>query len=340
MTSIVLRPLPSPTGGDVEVVQLVVVAPPEALDGFDQLEVFRSLSTSQGPYEPLTDRTWKGAQARADWVGHGLSAPTWIPGLSGKTLELVVAHSRLVQITFTGGEPITPADAAQQIIDQGHGLLLAYSNSHGELVVETAAPGAAASLNVIASEAAHLLGLPLGVQQGRDMRPDINPHDPMLVFTDPFGSRDAFYRTRFRNRSTGAVSAYSLPYSVASQGVGLSPSSLVVGELQLVSGDGRPVVGRTVSLKSEFNGTVVEGAVVAGSDLTGATNHDGRVEFVLVRGQRYTLAISGTNLVRDITAPVDPAVNRFSLVSAEAGNQDDYFKVVVPNIPTMERRSH
>jgi hypothetical protein len=59
------------------------------------------------------------------------------------------------------------------------------------------------------------------------------------------------------------------------------------------------------------------------------------VEFILPRGQKVTVAVAGTSLVRTITVPDRESFNLFDPDIAD----DDVFKVQVPLLVMAERRS-
>ena len=123
------------------------------------------------------------------------------------------------------------------------------------------------------------------------------------------------------------------------QALGVSSANVVCGQLDLVGLDGRPLGNVEVSVYNAFRGELVEGKLVAGGQQAKITNQNGRVEFNLVRGTRVTVAISGTNIVRDIVVPTDPAVSIFQLLGADPPTGDDHWKVQVPNLIYAERRS-
>jgi len=112
----------------------------------------------------------------------------------------------------------------------------------------------------------------------------------------------------------------------------------VVGQIDLVKADGRPLVGREVRLHLEFNGTIIDGKVLAGGDVVKDTDENGHVEFRLVRGQKLTVAVPGTDLYRQITTPEDQETQVFNLLDPNISGED-IFKVRVPELIVAERRS-
>lgn len=343
MSTIVVSPLSAYSTPSFEAVTLEILAKGETFLGlFDQLEVWRSRGTAGGPYEELTAPSWLPARlpkTAKDAPTVPVTGPT--VNIVGKTLELKLKERDVIPVVFTGTNPLTYAQAAAQITAQSSGRLRAYVDEDAQLTVETLEPGTSAALRVIPSDAASLLALPLvepdALVFGRDARIQLHQDLTTYRFIDGAGSTTYFYKTRFRNRDTSSVSEFSLPFGVA-QAVGISPANLVCGFLDLVTLDGKPLVGREVSINAAFTGEQIENRLVAGTPLVKRTDHAGHVEFTLVRGQTYVLAIAGLNLAKELVAPSDPAVTFFSLVSTSAGIQDDYFKVREPNVAIMERR--
>lgn len=343
MSTIVVSPLSSRVVSAFEVVNLEILVKNEDFLGvFDLLEVWRSRGSSSGPYEELTASVW--LPARLPSTAGSLPTPAVVGptvNLVGKTLQFVLKEKDTVSVLFTGTNPLTYAQAATQITAQSAGRLRAYVDAAVQLTVETLEPGTGAALRVLPSDAASLLALPLAEPEslvfGRDAHVRLRAGLTTYMFSDVSGSPSYQYKTRFRHAATGAVSEFSQPFSVT-QTSGISASNLVIGYLNLVTLEGKPLVGREVSLCSPFTGELVENRLLAGTPLLQRTDQQGHVEFTLVRGQKYALAISGLNLAKEIVAPIDAAVSSFSLVSAAVGTQDDYFRVREPEVTLMERR--
>lgn len=341
MTStIVVSPLRNNEAPEFEVVNLeILVKDADWLGFFDRIEVWRSRSTASGPYEELTADAWK--PARLPSTG-GDQPATPVAGSSvnivGKKLEFVLKEKDTISIVFTGVDPLTYAQCAVQITSQSAGRLHSYVDAAGQMVVETLEPGTGAVLRVVVGDATSILALPLQEPDttvfGKDARIPLVQGTNVYHFSDISGSTEFFYKTRFVNSSTVAVSEYSLPFGVG-QVLGVSPQSLVSGFLDLATADGKPLIGRSVALSLVFNGTLVDGRLLAGVELSQVTDAAGHVEFNLVRGAKYDLAIAGVNLVKTITAPTDPTISSFPLVDPDFSEQQDYFRVRVPQIPTL-----
>jgi len=324
---------------------LVIVANDEAFVGaYNELEVWRSPGPGQS-FKEITGAFWAPARLPADGEDE---PPVVVAGplidVVGQTLSVIARNGDLSQLDFdfVGAGAALLKDIAIQITSQSGGRLKSYVDVNQKLVLETTVAGASSYLQVLPTTAAIFLGLPTELPTseafGKERRIPLLPGVSQYTFVDQAGSPTSSYKTRFRNSVTGVTSEFSLPFTNA-QAIGLGPSRLITGFLSLVGNDGKPLAYTEVSIRSNFRGQLVDGKLIAGGDLVDSTNSEGYVEFVLVRGQPYTLGIAGTNIVKDFTAPTDSSLTTFPLLDPAYGNADDYFKVRVPNIPTLARGS-
>lgn len=336
----------SPQVPEFQAVTLNILVNNEAFAGiYDELEVWRSAGPGV-PYIEITGPRW--ATARIPHDG-GEVPEILVPGpqvnVINKRLSVLVRSGDLSQLDFDfiGSSAAILKDVAIQITTQSLGRLHSYVDERAQLVLETVAVGISAYLQVLPTDAAVFLGLPTELPDseafGKESRIDLRAGQSTYVFADQVGSPTASYKTRFRNSLSGITSEFSVPFTGV-QAIGVSAANLVTGYLNLVGNNGRPMSNVAVTVSSVFNGSMVEGKVVAGADLVDSTNSDGYVEFVLIRGQSYTMGIAGTNIVKDITAPTNAAITSFSLVDPAYATSDrqDYFKARVPDLPTLERR--
>jgi hypothetical protein len=303
---------------------------------YDRVEVYRSRLTDKGPFEELTGTYWMGAELQSDAEA---SAPQFAP-LVGKTLNLLVQERHEVAVTFTGVDPLGASAIAMKLETAGNGLYTA-TEDDGVFSLLTAQPGAEASIRVVGGDAAPILGFstlePGAIAFGKNPRIPLVEGTTAYSFLDPHGDRSYFYRTRFRNSQTDAVSEYSDTFSGKST-TGVDPSQLVLAFLDLVDGAGRPLANRNVLIHYVTQYLEVSGKNVIGSDEKKTTDENGRVEFYAVRGVKLRVAIAGTNIVREVTAPTDAAVETFSLFDGTYGT-DDVFVVQRPNVDYAVRRS-
>ena len=327
-----------------EIVQLQILVKREDYeDLFDQIEVWRSRSSIRGPYEELTADRWRTARL-PKLAGDRPTAPVIgrYVTVVGLALQLRVGEADDLVVTFTGTDPLTFSEVATQITAQGATKVASYVDEDGLLVVTTTEPGTGAVLRVVGGDAAPLLGLgteePDSLTFGRDARIPIKLGTESYLFTDVRGSDSYFYKTRFRNKLTLGVSEFSQPFSLG-QALGISSANIVCGTLDLVDTNGRPLVNREVSVFNAYMGDLVEGKFVAGFGENRLTDENGHVEFTLVRGAHMTVAISGTDLARNILVPTDADVKIFGLLDADVSTQDDGFVVQTPDLVYAERRS-
>ena len=342
MTTIVISPATVENQVDGVVQIQVTVKREDFEDLFDQIEVWRSRTSVNGPYEELTAATWRPARIPKT-AGDVPSAPVVGPSfyLATELLQLRVNENTNIDITFSGPNPVTASGAAAQLNGVSAGRLHAYVDATGTFVLETTEPGTTAMLRVVGGGAAALLGLPMdepdSFAYGKDPRISLDVGTEEYTITDTHGSSEYFYKTRFRNRLTGALSAFSQPYSTG-QVLGVTAASVVVGYVDLVDLGGKPLANRSVSIYNMFQPGLVEGKFVASGQEDRLTDVVGHVEFTLVRGTAIRVAIAGTDISRGITVPTDTAVKRFNLLSPSVGT-DDAFVVQVPQVEYAHRRS-
>jgi hypothetical protein len=215
---------------------------------------------------------------------------------------------------------------------------MGYVTDDGVLVVETTDVGTGAALRVSGGDAAPLLGLPVdSLATGKDSWIELRDGKNQYRFIDARSSEDTYYKVRARNSTNDNISEFSQYFSIGRR-LGLNSSDLVLGRVDLVQTNGKPLIHQSVRVSGDFTGRVIGDKVLAGSDQVQQTNLNGRVEFVLVRGEKVTVAIPGTNLVRDITVPEDETIEVFNLMDPTIAD-NDIFVVQTPNIIMAERRS-
>lgn len=344
MSTIVGKPLVTEVEDTVEIVELQVITRAEEWEGvFNRIEVWRSVSSPSGPFEALTADNWKPAVIPND-AGEEPTSP--VTGrtvvLAGTQLLIRVDDADDLVIIFSNPLPVTYAQAAADITAQSAGRFRAYVDGEGRVVIYGMRPGTGAVLEITGGDAAPLLGLPTlspeNIAFGRDAHIGLISKQQQYVFTDLRGSKKFFYRTRFINTTTRAVSEFSTSFSVG-QALGISPSNVVCGYIELVGTDGRPLANQLVQVYAPTQTSLVEGKLVTGPRQALLTDINGHVEFTLVRGVKYTVSVTGTDLVREVVAPTDPAVKIFSLFEKTVGVQDDLFTVDRPALIYAERRT-
>lgn len=323
-----------------EATSLSITVDPLAWEGlFDSLEVWRSRSGDAGPFEPLTGAGWTPARIPASIIGYPTTTSDGpYASISSLELHLLVNERTEVSISFSAPGPLLYSLAATQINAQASGLIHAFVFDNN-LVLETLQPGSGASLRVVGGDAAPLLGLPTtepeSVSSGLDARIPLIHGQNQYAFVDVNGSSDFSYRTRFYNASTGLHSPFGLPF--AGRTIGVSASSLIRGFVRVTDTQGRPPIQK-VLIYNRFGGTQVEGRTIVGGSLEALTDETGYVAFSLVRGSLITVALAGSDLVRDVTVPTDPTLDSFDLLDPTLG-KNDVFNVQRPNLDFAVRRS-
>lgn len=303
---------------------------------FDSIEVWRSTQGESGPYDAVTTLGARGARIPALIVGNPPSPPSQGPlvNASGLTLQLEINGQTDITVTITGSDPLHYSDLATQITAQGRTLLSSFVIG-ANLVVETTQVGSGVELEVIGGDLAAITGLTIGVpSSGTESYVALVRGQQHYPFIDKNGSLTDFYKTRLRNTVQNIVGEFSTAF----QPTTLPPSSTILAILNLVNIDGRVLQNREVRIQTKTVGDPTSGFLVAGTALSALTDANGHVEFVLVRGLVVQVAVSGTNLVRDVTVPTDPAVTSFNLFDPAYGS-DDLFQVDVPNVPYANRTS-
>jgi hypothetical protein len=104
--------------------------------------------------------------------------------------------------------------------------------------------------------------------------------------------------------------------------------------LRLLDPAGRPVRRRRVVLYARTESLRLGDTVLVTGTESKKTDDRGYVEFFLPRGLELVVAVAGTNLVRDVRVPVDPAIDTFPLLG---GEPDDAFRVRVPTLAGAPR---
>lgn len=303
-----------------------------ALLSFNRIEVWRSRLGEGGPYEELT-----GLALEAATLLSGVDGPSLLDGLE---LELRMQERYDVTIVFAGVDPFDLADTAAAITAQGDGYVTG-SVDGLRVRLTTVTTGASAALRVLGGEAAGALAFsteePDSVDFGRDLRISLVVGQEVYNFVDQNGSADYYYKTRYSHTLTSAVSEFSLPFPGRTSRV-LPVSQLIRGYVDLIDGQGRPIASRGVFVGSKSVYQVSSGQHVIGGTEWRQTDVNGHYNATLVRGSRVLVAIAGTNIVRELTVPTDPALESFNLLDVTYGS-DDAWAVQRPDIDFAVRRS-
>lgn len=302
---------------------------------FDVLEVWRSRDTAGGPYEPLTSAGSTPARLPSGAPGRPASPQAGpLINANGKQLLFTIGSTTFAAFEASGTDPMNYGQLASQIQAWTLGEVNSYVVG-GLLVLETREVGGHARLEVMGGDIAGLTGLALNTPAfGHESYVPLIANQIDYTFIDQQGSSSFWYEWRLRNSLQDEVSEFSAPFQPSRPRV----VDTVIGYVDLTDMDGAALEAREVRLYSRFNGQLSNGRVVAGYAKNALTDKNGHVEFVLVCGLPITVAIAGTELVRDLIVPADPMITRFNLLDPSLGT-NDVFKVQVPNISYATRRS-
>jgi hypothetical protein len=335
MTTIAVTPIGRQPDSTSEIIQLQIhVSEAEVFELYDRIEVWKSCDLASGPYEELTAVDTRGARLPQDAEDppSGLVAGR-MAMLVGKDLILEVDGVQLA-IVFSGTDPLHYGTAALQVTAQGQARVIAYVTTTGVFVLQSTTLGRYARLQVLGGEAAAILGLPSYLAHGLEARLVLLEGTDRYTFVDPWGSKEHFYKVRFRNSSTGATSEFSQCFP-GTKRLGLEPERLARGIIALVTVTGEPLINQKVQVHLEPVGTLIDEKLVAGSDQIGMTNEEGRCEFLLPRGLKVSVSVAGTGIFRTITVPDR---DTFHLLDPDIADED-IFKVRVPELVMAERRT-
>lgn len=322
-----------------EVVALqIFLNPTDYVGVYDRLEIWRSTLSAAGPYDELTASSDAPAEIPKDAAAPSSLVGPLLP-LSGKALNLLIDEATTLAINFASD--LTYAAASDQVGLQGQHLVDAFVSAAGEFVVVSIGVGSLTRLRVVGGDAAPLLRLPTeepgSLARGRDTRLALS-ETVSYRYVDWFGSRNYFYKTRFRNQTTDVTSDFSQPFSSGPE-LAVPATDVAVGELTILQPNGQPLINQEVRLSLISLRISSTGNLITGSDLIGTTDAKGHVEFLLARGTQFSVSMPGTSIFRKIQVPMDTTVQRFNLLDPAVGLEDDNFKVAVPHLVIAERRT-
>ena len=293
---------------------------------FSHLEVWRSVVGEAGPYDLMTGDGYSPAFLPED-AGIASVATGGLVNIVGKEFKLLLNETLSLSYTFTGSDPLTRAQCASQLIAAFPQYLTAYVDAVGTFVVQTLQVGALASIRVLSTDAAVLLGLPTqdpdNLAYGLDARIPFQPGVPRYVFKDPFGKTSYSYKTRMYNRTTQEVSGFTAPVTGAVR-TQTDPADIAIGYVQLMGLDGRAVKGREVLLYNSYTSSKIGTFTVVNEGQRKVTDDQGYVSWSLLRGTTVDVVVPGTALVQRVTVPDDPNVTEFDLLDPAYGNNDAF----------------
>jgi hypothetical protein len=299
------------------VVEIDILVDPEDIVSvyslYDKIQVWRSVTGTGGPFTEIT------AAVDSPAVLSGTIAGPW--NLSGQTLTLNLNAAAPVNVTFTGTNPLVLPDVINQINTVVASLASESGVDTNKLKLTSIITGTGSSIQVSGS-AAVTLGLSTTEVNGQYARLIIAPTTLEYTFRDFDGLAIYWYKTRFYNSITNAVSEFS-EASLGNQETVISSNFLSVAAAYLSDASGAPIVNRRVTfvpvLTNNFYG--LAGAsyhVLSGVDrIVASTNALGYVETFLVRGTRVKVFIEGYPVAREFIVPNGDVFDFMAIPSIE-----------------------
>lgn len=278
---------------------------------YDRLRWYRSATGRNGYYEPATALSAGPAELR----GRPLTR-----ALAGTSLTLRIDGFLQLEVPFAGPDPIE-VSAVAALLDAATPGALAATVEDGLLVLRTVQVGSAASLEVLESSAAPLLGFLVGEDAvGLSADSTLQAGISEYRFSDYQSSTAHWYQIEYLHSSTGARSAPSATFlSRVSEGIPLD--RLIGCFVRLADMRGNPLGGRRVV----FHNVPMPNKVTAEGKSWAifrqyeeiVTDPNGYAKIFLVRGAVVDVTISGTGFTRRIELPttgdiidvLDPALS-------------------------------
>jgi len=294
---------------------------------FDKIQVHRSESGELGPFYEITASS---AQA-AKLIG-SVSSPFTVNGL---TLKLKVDEGSEQTITFVTADPINIDD----LVDFLNTNLIGATASEdvGKLKISSDVTGTVSVVEITGGTALTALGFLVGDRDtGEDARISLQTGVTEYQYDDRSGDHDYYYKVRYYNSVTFAVSSFG-PAVKGDVGSVLPPSDLIKAVVDLASLDGKPVADREVSFYNKYvPPLVLSDYMIVGAEVKLYTDRVGHAETMLVKGSTVVVSIAGTNIVREIVVPTTGTEFKVNDAIAAA---DDLFQIQIPDIPAAVRRT-
>lgn len=292
---------------------------------FDKIQVWRSETGISGMYFEITGNALAGATL--------LGTQTGPFTLNGLTIKYKLDSGDEKTYTFVSTDPIGIDDVVLQLNNELTGITA--SEDVGRLRLTSDTTGTASILEITDGTALTELGFSAGdMDYGEDERIDLQTGVTEYLYDDLSGDPDNFYKVRYFNSSTLAVSSFGDPVK-GDIGSVVAPTDLVKGFGTLAGLDGKPVVGRSIFFYNVFMPPLLVGDIgIVGREVSVETDQAGYFETMMVKGATVDVVITGLGITRQITIP-DTDFN----VLTEMAAAEDGFTIQTPDIPAAVRRS-
>lgn len=269
----------------------------DVLSVFDRVEVHRATAGIGGPFVEVT------AASAAAAVLDGTVAGTW--DLDGLTLEISVDLAAALSIVFVG-DGLSLASVIAQINAVITGLASEIPTDTDLLRLTSPSAGTGSAIVVTAGAAATALGLSSTKVNGLASRIALVSPTANYKFIDLDGDQTYYYQTRYSSTLTNTVSTFSTPRQGSADTV-IPSGQLSLAKAWLITGDGKPVVGRCIVFHPQQVKQVTgeDYFLLPGFDgrVAVTTNEQGFAQIPLIRGGTYRVHFEGTSYMREVVVP-------------------------------------
>jgi hypothetical protein len=293
---------------------------------YDQLHVFRSPDETGDPtpFVQLTDSEPTPA------VVDGTIAEPW--NLNGQSLSIILDGAPSVLVSFSGTNPFTLLSVLEAI-NSVVSIASEVPTDTDKLRLTSPTVGTQSILQV-SGTALTTLGLSTIKVNGKTAAPLLSPNTEFYRLIDFDTETTYWYKVRYQNSETGAVSDFSTPF-LGGEGQGLPDSVLSIGKIALCDLSGRPLIGRRIIFVPVSSQLVLDGlghnyGILPSVDrIVVQTDMNGRATISLAIGQLVKVFIEGTTFQREFVVP--PA--DFDILTVASTQPDPLSIVVAPPIP-------
>lgn len=295
---------------------------------YDRLEIFRSPDQDGDPTPFSSITALESTQARIDGTVHG----PW--NLNGLSMGIVVDGAPAVSVSFSGTDPFT-LPSVRDIINNTFASLS--SPLASEVPIDTnkvrlTSPSfGTQSVLQVTGAAAVTLGLSTDRIDGKSASPLLSVNTEIYTFNDFDGQPTYWYKSRYLNSETGAISNFSTPF-LGSGGAPLPSTLLSTGKIAISDVTGSPIKGRRIIFVPTSAQVIADGGgnnygVLPSVDrIVVVTDDNGRALVSLVKGQRVKVFIEGTTFQREFVVPTSD----FDILTVASVQPDPLSIVVAP----------
>jgi len=255
--------------------------------------------------------------------------------ISGQELEVILDGADSSSVTFTGTNPLTLSQVLDQINAVFPDLASEVPTDTGKIRLTSANTGTQSILE-LAGAAATTLGLSTVRKNGKAARPLLAATTQLYEFRDYDGDDLYYYKTRYYNSETGAVSGFSSPHQ-GNPSTDFPTSAFLLCFLYLADGTGKALVGRRIifvptgQVQVTDNANNVYGILTTVDRIEVSTNDVGYAEVSLAKGQTFKVFIEGSTLQRQFTVP--SAGSSLNILTALTTADDPFTIVTAPPMP-------